>query len=151
MVDKIYQAKAKVLERIDRSIAERGTDRMDIQEMGMLADIVKDLSEAEKACWEAEYYKSISQAMASGAGYTPMSSGRVQPAMGYDAGRMAAGGYMPDGPSGYRDAMGRYATRPGYDAGRHGYDMQGLRDAMASAPAEERAQLERELRQMLGM
>lgn len=144
MVDKIYQAKAKVLERIDRSIAERGTDRMDIQEMGMLADIVKDLSEAEQACWEAEYYKSISQAMAGGHGYVPTSSGRVQPAMGYDAGRMASGGYMPEGPSGYRDAMGRYATRPGYD-------MQGLRDAMASAPAEERAQLERELRQMLGM
>lgn len=144
----IAEAKQKVLERIERSIAERGAERMDVQEMGMLADIVKDLSEAEASCAEADYHRSVTHAMGAAYGYTPMSSGRVTPPMGYD-GPMARG-YMPDGPSGYRDQMGRYAVRPGYD-GRRGYDMQGLREAMASASGEERAQMERELRQMLGM
>jgi len=49
---------------------------------------------------------------------------------------------------------GRYASRPsnmGYDNGRYGYDLQGLRDAMGSATPEEREKMQRELRQMLGM
>jgi len=55
---------------------------------------------------------------------------------------------------GYRDTMGRYATRPsnmGYDGMRYGYDMQGLREAMSTASPEEREKMMREMRTMLGM
>jgi len=58
------------------------------------------------------------------------------------------------GRSGYRDSMGRYATRPsnmGYDGMRYGYDMQGLREAMSTASPEEREKMMREMRTMLGM
>ena len=54
MVEKIYDAKRRVLEYMDKELSKYGSDRMDVAEMDKLADIVKDLSEAEKACWEAE-------------------------------------------------------------------------------------------------
>lgn len=142
MVDRIYNAKAKVLERIDRAIAERGAERMDVQEMGMLADIVKDLSEAEKSCWEAEYYRSVSEAMGA-QGYVPG---------GPDYGEMD--------PMGYRDRMGRYARAPRRGYGPQGHDtphgyqadpMQGVRDAMSTAAPEQRERMMREMRSMLGM
>ena len=149
MVDNINDAKAKVLERMGHAIGEGGVERMDLAEMDKLADIYKDLAEAEKECWEAQYYMSVTHAMGGGSGYT--------------AGAYAAQGYMPDfdrqhataydGRSGYRDSMGRYATRPsmGYDGMRYGYDMQGLREAMSVASPEEREKMMREMRTMLGM
>ena len=114
-------------------------------------DIVKDLSEAEKECWEAQYYMSVTHAMNSGSGYSTgayAAQGYMPEPMGYDAVRLY------DGRSGYRDSMGRYATRPsnmGYDGMRYGYDMQGLREAMSTASPEEREKMMREMRTMLGM
>lgn len=146
MVDKISEAKAKVLERMERTIGANGVERMDVAEMGKLADIVKDLSEAEKECWEAQYYMAVTSAM-SGAGGSSgghTSQGYMPEPMGYDAMRGTW-----DGRSGYRDSMGRYTTRP-YTMG-YGYDMQGLRDAMGTASPEEREKMQRELRVMLGM
>lgn len=151
MVDKIHDAKAKVLERMAQVIAERGVERMDVSQMETLSDIVKDLS-------EAEYYCTVTDAMTGSYGYNrgtvynpypPEGMGYmpVHTVMGYD---MSQG----DGRSGYRGSDGRYAPRPsnmGYDGGRYGYDLQGLRDAMSSATPEEREKMQRELRSMLGM
>lgn len=148
MVEKIYDIKNKALQRMEQAIAERGVDRMDVKEMGELADIVKDLSEAEKACWEAEYYRSVTDAMES--------SGYMPDGMGYDGQDGSGGVRRTGGRSGYRDSMGRYASRGGrrgYDGG-YGYQhdpMQAIRDAMSTATAEDREKMMRELRTMVGM
>lgn len=150
MLENINNAKEKVLERMEKAIGPNGVERMDIAEMEKLADIVKDLSEAEKECWEAQYYMSVTHAMNSSSGYTTdtySSQGYMPESMGYDTVRTY-------GRSGYRDSMGRYATRPsnmGYDGMRYGYDMQGLREAMSTASPEEREKMMREMRTMLGM
>lgn len=152
MLENINDAKEKVLERMKTAIGPSGVERMDVAEMEKLADIVKDLSEAEKECWEAQYYMSVTQAMNSGSGYTHetyAAQGYMPEPMGYDTMRTVYGVR-----SGYRDTMGRYATRPsnmGYDGMRYGYDMQGLREAMSTASPEEREKMMREMRTMLGM
>lgn len=138
MVELIKQAKDSMLERMEQAINERGAERVDVSEMGKLADIVKDLAEAEKSCWEAEYYRTVSESMEGGSmGYD---------SMGYQGQR---GGSQ--GRSGYRDSMGRYARR-GYE-GRYGHDdvMQTVKDLMTSADPQEREQLKRELRKMADM
>ena len=151
MLENINDAKAKVLERMDTAIGTSGVERMDVAEMEKLADIVKDFAEAEKECWEAQYYMSVTHAMNSGSGYSTGAyavQGYMPEPMGYDTVRTY------DGRSGYRDSMGRYATRPsnmGYDGMRYGYDMQGLREAMSTASPEEREKMMREMRTMLGM
>ena len=43
MVELIKQTKDSMLERMEQAINERGADRIDVSEMGKLADIVKDL------------------------------------------------------------------------------------------------------------
>lgn len=111
MVDKIYNIKAKVLEHMEKAVGEQ---RMDTDEIGMLADVVKDLSEAEEKCWEAEYYKSVTKAMGE-------QSMGYEGGMGYDGNMMGYENNMGyDGQQGYRqgyrgrDSMGRYTSRRGY-------------------------------------
>jgi len=140
MVELIKETKDTVLERLDKSINEKGADRMNVQEVGMLADVVKDLAEAEKACWEAEYYKSVTEAMQDGS-------------MGYDEGM----GYSRQGGSqggrgyrmGYRgqsrDSMGRYSSR-----GYHGDPMDDIREMMETADPTERERIRKRLREMAG-
>lgn len=71
MVNKIYNAKNQVLGLIESRISERGIDRVDIHEMGELADIVKDFAEAEKNCWKAQYYRAqVSNSMETRYGYS---------------------------------------------------------------------------------
>ena len=83
MVSKICELKDMFLKRVDHDISERGIERIDVHEMGELVDIIKDLAEAEDYCWQAEYYRSITNAMDSkGArndrtGYTHSVSGDV--------------------------------------------------------------------------
>jgi hypothetical protein len=129
MVEEIKRHKDRVLAYMAKELEKYGDDRMDVAEMGKLADIVKDMAEAEKQCWEAEYYRTVTEAM-DRSGYMPEG-------MGYGMGRS---GYNPN-----RDSMGRYARR-GYD-----HDpIQAVREAMGSAPTEERERMKRELRQIVG-
>lgn len=129
MVERIKADKDKILEYMGKSLEKYGPDKMDVEEVGKLADAIKDMAEAEKACWEAEYYRSVSEAMGR--------SGYMPEGMGYGMGSM---GYNPN-----RDSMGRYARR-GYD-----HDpIQAVRDAMGGASTEERERMKRELRQMVG-
>lgn len=133
MVEVIKSTKDMLLKRLEQVINEKGPERMNIQEAGMLSDQIKDLAEAEKACWEAEYYRSVTEAMES-SGYTPEGMGYqgVQGRMGYNRNR---------------DSMGRYSR------GRRGYHegLDGLRADMQAASPEEREKMKRELRQMLDM
>lgn len=124
MVDRIYEIKNALIEQIEEQMHEKGADRID----GEMVDMVKDLAEAEKSCWEAEYYRSITEAMES-RGYMPEG-------MGYDMD-------YPRARRGYRDSMGRYAKK-GYHE-----EMEALRGKMETASPDEREKMKRELRQML--
>lgn len=164
MVEKIYNLKNKALQRMEQAIDERGVERMDVKEVGELADIVKDLAEAEKECWEAEYYMSVVEAMGDdqmgygmgyarqgGSGGSQGGSGGSQGGMGYDGGRGYRRGYRGQP----RDSQGQFTSRRGYRRmdGAYGHDdmMQGVRQMMETADPQEREQLRMQLRQMLDM
>ena len=65
MVEKIYEIKNAVLDRIQNDIRESGIERIDVTEIGKMVDMVKDLAEAEEKCWESEYYHKVSDSMGS--------------------------------------------------------------------------------------
>ena len=98
MVNKIYEAKNRLLEHLEKELREN-PERIDMESVSMLADMVKDLAEAEEKCWEAEYYHSIVDAMDK--------SGRS----GYDSSayRMDRNGWQNQYGSGY--------SRMGYQEG----------------------------------
>lgn len=133
MVEKIKEQKDALLKRLEQVINEKGPERMNIQEAGMLSDQIKDLAEAEKACWEAEYYRAVTEAMGNGS-------------YGYD-GMMHN---QPNGRYGYRDSMGRYARR-GYNSYGYHETLDSLRGEMESASPEEREKIKREIRQIAEM
>ena len=152
MVEKIKETKDKVLRRMEQAIDERGMERADVNELGKLADIVKDMAEAEKSCWEAEYYRSVSEAMGDGSMGYEDGMGYARGGQGYRRGyeqgaRRDDMGYNPN-----RDSMGRYARR-GYRQGGYGHDdmMQEVRQMMETADPQERERLKMQLRQMAEM
>lgn len=153
MVEKIKQTKDQVLERMDRAINERGAERMDVTEVGKLADIVKDLAEAEKSCWEAEYYMSVTEAMEEGSmGYQDGAGGQYGYGYSQGGGNRSNGSQNgSQGRRGYRgqprDSQGQYMSRRGYRYG-HSDMMQDIRDMMAEADPQEREDLKRQLRQL---
>ena len=116
-------------------------------------DGIKDLAEAEKACWEAEYYRSVTEAMEDGkAGYDD--------GMGYSRGgnqgsmRGYRRGYERESRRGYRgrDSQGRYTSRRGYrrmDGYGHQDMLAEVRQMMETADPQEREQLKMQLRQMM--
>lgn len=109
MVEEIYKMKNEILQQAKKELEERGPERMDVDRLGEMVDMVKDLAEAEKSCWEAQYYRNaIGDAMQEKYGYTQMSTG--SPANG--------GGNM--GRSGY--GMPQMSERQGYGMGRMGHD-----------------------------
>lgn len=61
MVETIYRLKNKILQHVEKETANM--DRIDVKEVGELVDMVKDLADAEKLCWEADYFRKVSEAM----------------------------------------------------------------------------------------
>ena len=116
-MDDIKKIKADVLRFMEQEANKYGNGRMDTKQMGDLADIVKDLS-------EAEYYCTVAQSMGGG-----------QDQMGYTQPRTM--GYQGQGPTG---------GRQGYGGGTMGHTdpMQVIRDMLMSNP-ELRSQLRNEL------
>lgn len=115
MIEDIKMLKEKVLQHMDQEIGKYGNGRMDVKQIGDLADVVKDLA-------EAEYYCTVAESMGGSQGYT-------QPrTMGYQG-----QGGMGGGRQGYgTGSMG------------HTDPMQVVRDVLASNP-ELRSQLRNEL------
>lgn len=151
MVEEIYDLKNQLLESMAKEIDERGIERLDKEKV----DMVKDLAEAEKSCWEAEYYRSVTEAMES-SGYDGQMGMRGNQ-MGYDGMSGAQGGSRGGsnrggsqgssrGRSGYRDSRGRYARR-GYGSGYHEH-IDALKMEMQNADQQEREQIMNELRGM---
>lgn len=145
MIDKLYDLKSDVVERLMKVVDERGLERMSADE---LFDAMKDLS-------EAEYYCSVTDAMES-YGYMPddMMGMGYDDGMGYDSQGRGGNRGGSGNRSGYRDSMGRYSTRAnrrrGYRMG-HMDAIENIREELQSATAEERDQLKREVLQMFGM
>lgn len=139
MVNEIYELKNMILEQAMKDAQEKGVERLD----GETIDMIKDLAEAEKACWEAEYYRGVSEAMDS-SGYDGMT--------GYNGGRSSGGtsGGRSGYPMGYRQSgrgsANQYGGRRGYNMG---YDIEGLKMAMQSADPQERERIKREMQQMM--
>lgn len=149
MVEKIKDLKDEMLMQAEQDMHEGG--RVDPETI----DGIKDLAEAEKACWEAEYYRSVTEAMEDGkAGYDDgMGYSRVgnQGSMrGYRR------GYERESRRGYRgqqrDSQGRYTSRRGYrrmENYGHQDMMAEIRQMMETADPQEREQLKTQLRQMM--
>lgn len=137
MVEKIKEIKDKTLAFMERELTKYGSDRMDVKQMGELADIVKDLAEAEKSCWEAEYYRTVSEAMEGG---SSGSSGYQQP-----MGRMGYG-------SGSQSGM-QSGGRRGYGSGSMGHTdpISMIRDMMMTGTPETQAKIRGDLSNILGM
>lgn len=155
MVEEIYELKNQFLEKMTNDIEERGgIERVNVDEMYKLADIVKDLAEAEKACWEAEYYRGVSESMGGQPGYPGGSGGQqggqggygYAQGMGYPQG--GSGGRSGGNRGGYPQRGGRRSSRRGYNMS--GYPMEELKMQMQQASPQEREQMMQELRQMMG-
>lgn len=54
MTDDIKMLKAKVIQFMDQEVGKYGNNRMDVKQVGELADVIKDLAEAEYYCTVAE-------------------------------------------------------------------------------------------------
>lgn len=125
MIEDIKRIKADVLRFMEQEVGKYGGQRMDVKEIGDLADVVKDLA-------EAEYYCTVAEAM----GGSQDSMGYTQPRiMGYQGqgGGMGGQGSTGSGRQGYGGSMMGH-TDP----------MQIVRDVLASNP-ELRSQLRNEL------
>lgn len=130
MIDEVMDIGDEVLKSLRKRVDEGRLDRMDVKE---LADVYKDLNEAAQACSTVEAMERY--------GYMPDD-------MGYDD------GYGSRGRRGYnrnRDSIGRYTSRRGYGSRGYHEHVEGLREQMQGAPQEEREQMKREIREMLGM
>lgn len=120
MTEDIKMLKAKVIQFMDQEISKYGNGRMDVKQVGELADIIKDLA-------EAEHYCAIVQSMTDN-----------QDAMGYTQPRMMGQGGM--------GGQGSTGGRQGYGGGSMGHTdpMQAVREMLAIYP-DLRSQLRNEL------
>lgn len=161
MVEKIASLKDELLMQAEQDMHDGG--RVDPETI----DGIKDLAEAEKACWEAEYYRSVTEAMEDGKmgydggmGYGRGSRGGMGYErggnQGYGQGRGYRRGYERESRRGYRgrDSQGRYTSRRGYrrmENYGHQDMMEEIRQMMETADPQEREQLKMQLRQMTEM
>ena len=163
MVEKIADLKDQMLMRMEGEISERGIENADVNTLGKIADQIKDLAEAEKSCWEAEYYRSVTEAMEDGQMGYDDGMGYGRGGMGYGRGSQGGSnqgrgyrrGYERESRRGYRgqsrDSQGRYTSRRGYRRmENYGHDdvMAEVRQMMMTADPQEKEQLKMQLRQM---
>lgn len=93
----------------------------------------------------------VSEPQGNSYGYMPSDTG-----MGYDSSRNGYGMQQPVR-SGYRDSMGRYATRPrarrSYSGGMYGHteSIDGIIEEYEAATPEEKDEMKRRLRPILGI
>ena len=159
MTEVIKGIKDEILMQVEQDIHENGVGAID----GMMVDQIKDLAEAEKSCWEAEYYRAVTEAMEDGAmGYDGMGydrqggsqsgSGNRRGGRGYRQGSRGGSGYRRGYQGQPRDSQGQYMSRRGYRRmeGGYGHDdmMMELRQTMEQADPQERERLKKQLRQM---
>lgn len=134
--------------------AQNRMDNLDggsIEQMGQIIDMIKDLSEAEKSCLEAEYYDTVIDAMDGSDGYDGY---RGQNSGGRSGGRSGRGSYgYDDDMEGYRNSKGQYARKPGRRRmRRYGYSddsIDNLREMIEESDPERKKQLKRDLQDLM--
>lgn len=155
---RIKKMKEKLIEEAQSRM--QNMDGGSIEQMGQIVDMIKDLSEAEKACLEAEYYDTVIDAMDSGSdryGYTGQGgsgddrsgnrSGYRDPYMMEEDGE---GGRM-----GYRNQYGNFPANPKNRRRRmrrSGYSeesIENLRQMMEDADPERKRQLKNDLEELM--
>lgn len=137
--------------------------QVDGQELMSVVDMVKDLSEAEKSCMEADYYESVVDAMDDGGRYgypSYGSSGRSNVGRG---GRSTRSGYPDDMMMDDDDDRMGYANQYGRNwpanprnrrrrMRRRGYSeesVENLRQMMEDADPERKKQLKKDLQDLM--
>lgn len=151
-MQRIKRMKEKLIEEAQGRM--QNMDGGSIEQMGQIVDMIKDLSEAEKACLETEYYDCVIDAMEDGQRY------------GYDG----QGGNTSSGRQGYRESyvmndsgegrMGyrnQYGNFPANSGNRHrmrrsGYSeesIDNIRQMMEDADPERKRQLKRDLEDLM--
>ena len=112
MVEDIYALKNEILQQANKELKERGPERIDVARMGEMVDMVKDLAEAEKDCWKAQYYRNaVTEAMENKYGYTTQMGGPqgVTARQGYGM-QTARPGYSMM-PMGHEDVIGEIENK----------------------------------------
>lgn len=151
--------------------AQNRMDNLDggsIEQMGQIIDMIKDLSEAEKSCLEAEYYDTVIDAMDGESDrYGYPGQGGSGSGRGGSGGGGRSGGrsgyrdpYMMDedgegGRMGYRNQYGNFPANPKNRRRRmrrSGYSeesIENLRQMMEDADPERKRQLKQDLEELM--
>lgn len=97
-----------------RSVVAHGlfSKEVDGKELGALTDMIKDMAETKKNCWEAKYYETVCQAMEE--------YDEDEDNMGYNSNRYKNGKYAPSG-TGNR-MTSRPSMKPDYSTYQNGRD-----------------------------
>lgn len=121
-LDTICTMKERLVEALHTHISQ-GINNMDAKEAGEVADMIKDLAEAERNCYEACYYKTVIKAMEEG-------DDEEAERFGYNSNRSMRTGRYISGRGGYRPYMDQmpyidaYLNDPGFKENmRMGYPM----------------------------
>lgn len=145
-MERLYRIKDKLISCVEREMS-KGVENVNTHEMGMVIDMIKDLSEVEKACAEADYYESVVDAMDEGAGR-----------YGYDGLDRSNSRMMRDGGDndrmGYRNQYGNWPANPKNRRRmrRRGYSeesIENIRQMMEEADPARREQLKRDLQDLV--
>lgn len=121
----IKRMKERLIEMCNAEV-NKGCEAIDSKELGEVIDMIKDLAEADKACWSALYYKKVVEAMEKSE-----EEEETMQKMGYRMGmtssgmRYSQGSNSSNGNQGYNPnrsmTTGRYTS--GYGDGRMGMTM----------------------------
>lgn len=84
-MEELKRNKDTLMSWVSNEIAS-GCQQFDLKSAGETVDMIKDLADAEKNCWEAMYYRTVVEAMED-----------RDDVMGYNNRRMANGRYAPAG------------------------------------------------------
>lgn len=112
MYQKICDIKNKLVESLETELM-KGVECADTEECGKVTDMIKDLAKAEKDCLEAEYYKSVIEAMDSESGEDSLND-----RLGYNRNRSASTGRYTSGRGSHRthnQSGSMRSTRMGYN------------------------------------
>lgn len=62
MIKSLEKIECKLIEAVEMEFA-KGVENVDVDEAGKVIDMIYDLAKAKKNCFEAEYYKTVNEAM----------------------------------------------------------------------------------------
>ena len=142
-MERLYRIKDKLIGCVEREMS-KGIENVNTHEMGMVIDMIKDLSEIEKSCVEAEYYESVVDAMDDGGDR-----------YGYDGGGRGQSSNGGGGRMGYKNQYGNWPANPRNRRGRmrrRGYSeesIENVRQMMEEADPTRREQLKRDLQELV--